>query len=125
MTVLKSFLLTLLLIVVFSITQIGFAFLVSQTDLVSEDFEEHYGFTIIISFLIAYLTILFIFGRPTLNFNDIFDNKYYSFKIIAYLLVIVFGLQLLGRPFWDTGKIWDYFQYSTFENEIKIGRAHV
>ena len=120
MTILKSILLTLLLIVVFSITQIGFAFLVSQTDLVSENLENHYGFTIIISFLIAYLTVIFIFWRPTLKFNEVFDIKYYSFKIIAYLLVIVFGLQLLGRPFWDTGKIWDFFQYSKFENDIGL-----
>lgn len=99
MTVLKSFLLTFLLILLFSITQIGFGFLILKTDLIPQNLNYHYGITLIISFVIAYLTIFSIFWKPAIKFNHMFHFKGFNFKIITYLLVIIIGLQLVGRPF--------------------------
>lgn len=119
MTVLKAFILTLLLIFVFSLTQVGFVFIFYETKLVPESFQNHIGITITISFVIAYLIMFKYFLNPKPNIEEILSLKKSDYKILPYLIVIVFGLQLLNRPFWDLEKIWNYLNYSEFENDFR------
>ncbi|WP_282032688.1 CPBP family glutamic-type intramembrane protease [Winogradskyella eximia] len=118
MTILKAILLTLLLIFLFSLTQLSFVLLIYKTELLPEYFEEHILITTSISFIVAYLAMFKYFWKPKLNINKALDIKSYNPKFLPSLILIVFGLQFLDRPFWDLGKIWNYFNYSEFEPEF-------
>jgi len=54
MTVLKAILLTLFLMFVFSLTQVGFGFIFYNTELIPEYFQKHIGITTVISFVVGY-----------------------------------------------------------------------
>ncbi|MFB9053601.1 lysostaphin resistance A-like protein [Formosa undariae] len=118
MTVLKAILLTLFLILVFTITQLAFGLLVYKTELVSESYQIHYGITIGLSFIIGYLVTFRIFWKPSFRINKSLNLKKIDFKLIPYLILIVIGLQLLDRPFWDLERIWNFINYSEFQADI-------
>jgi len=118
MTILKAILLTLLLIFLFSLAQVGFGFLFYETKLIPEYLQKHIGITTTISFVIAYLVLFKIFWKYKLNFKETLKLKTYELKFLPYLILIVFGLQLLDRPFWDLGRIWNYFNFSEFETDF-------
>lgn len=116
MTVFKAILLTLLLIGIFAITQLGF--LIFKTEFLPESSYRHYYLSIIISIFLSYLIVFYFFWKPRLNFTSSLDFTDYKAKIVFYLIIIAIGFQLAGKPFWDIGKIWDYYRYSHFENDI-------
>ncbi|MGO3706344.1 MAG: lysostaphin resistance A-like protein [Mesonia hippocampi] len=118
MTILKAILLTLLLIFVFSLAQVGFGLLFYQTELIPEYLEKHIGITTVISFLVTYLVMFKIFWKPKIEIKEILSIKKYELKFLPYLILIVFGLQLLDRPFWDLEIIWNYLNYSKFETDF-------
>lgn len=118
MTILKAILLTLLLIFVFSLTQVGFGFLFYKTKLIPEYLQKHIGITTVISFLISYLVMFKFFWKSKIKIKEILNIRNYELKFLPYLILIVFGLQLLDRPFWDLERIWDYLKYSEFETDF-------
>lgn len=118
MTILKAFLLTLILICIFSLTQLGFVLIIYKTELLPKYLQEHILLTTAISFIVAYLLMFRVFWKTKLNTREVLKINTYEIKFLPYLILIVFGLQLLGRPFWDLGKIWNYFNYSNFEPDF-------
>lgn len=118
MAVLKAFLLTILLILIFSIIQIGFGFMLYETELIPAYLKQHIGLTTTVSFLISYLLMFKLFWKPRPKIKGIFKIKYSVLKFLPYLILIVFGLQLVDRPFWDLGRIWSYLNYAEFEVEL-------
>ncbi len=118
MTIIKAILLTLLLVFVFSLTQVGFGLIFYKTELIPEFLQKHIGITTVVSFLIAYLLMFKYFWKTKPDIKEIFSLKKMDFKNLLYLILIVFGLQLLDRPFWDFGKIWNYINYSEFETDF-------
>tara|TARA_R110002020_G_scaffold29532_2_gene93129 strand:+ start:8904 stop:9701 length:798 start_codon:yes stop_codon:yes gene_type:complete len=118
MTIIKAILLTLLLVFVFSLTQVGFGLIFYKTELIPEFLQKHIGITTVVSFLIAYLIMFKYFWKSKPDIKELLNFKKIDFKILLYLILIVFGLQLLGRPFWDFGKIWNYINYSQFETDF-------
>lgn len=115
MTVLKAILLTLLLICAFSLAQVGFVLLFYKTQLLPEYFQDHFLITVAISFVIAYVLLFKIFWKPKLNIKNALDVKTYDFRYLTYFVLIILGLQLLNRPFWDLDKIWSYIHYAEFD----------
>jgi len=118
MTILKAILLTFLLIFVFSLTQVGFGFLFYKTELIPEYLQKHIGITTAISFLVAYLVMFKFFWKSKIEIKEILNIRKYELKFLPYLILIVFGLQLLDRPFWDLERIWNYLNYSEFETDF-------
>jgi membrane protease YdiL (CAAX protease family) len=118
MTVLKAILLTLFLILVFALTQVGFGLLVYKTELIPESYQTHYGITIGLSFIIGYLVTFKIFWKSNFGIKKSLKLKKIDFRLIPYLILIVVGLQLLDRPFWDLERIWNFLNYSEFQTDI-------
>lgn len=118
MTILKAILLTLFLIFVFSLTHVGFGFLFNKTELIPKYLQEHIGITTVISFLIAYLVMFKFFWKTKIEIKEILNIRNYELNFLPYLILIVFGLQLLDRPFWDLERIWNYLNYSEFETDF-------
>jgi len=88
MTVLKAILLTLFLVLVFSLTQVGFGLILYKTELIPEPLQRHYGMSILLSYLIGYLVTIRIFWKPTFNINQSLslhlDN--FDLRLFPYLL---------------------------------------
>jgi membrane protease YdiL (CAAX protease family) len=118
MTIIKAILLTLLLIFVFSLTQVTLGFIFYKTELIPEYLQRHIGITTAISFLVAYLVMFKVFWKPKLNIRQFLKLENYKLKILPYLILIAIGLQLLDRPFWDLEKIWNYINFSEFETDF-------
>jgi membrane protease YdiL (CAAX protease family) len=118
MTVLKAILLTLFLVFVFSLTQVGFGLIFHKTELIPEYLHRHYGITIGFSFLIGYLVTFKIFWKSKWNIKKSLSLNNFDFRLVPYLILIVIGLQFLDRPFWDLERIWNYLKYSEFETDI-------
>lgn len=118
MTVLKAILLTLFLILVFALTQVGFGLLMFKTEFIPESYLSHYEITIWLSYIIGYLVTFKIFWKSNFNINKSLNPKKIDFKLIPYLILIVVGLQLMDRPFWDLEKIWNFLNYSEFQTNI-------
>src|SRR5690606_12365704 len=115
MTVLKAILLTLLLISVFGLTQVGFVHAFHKTDLISGSAQEHFGLATLVSFLLAYFVVFKYFWKPKADNEEILNFGKMEFRILPFLILIVFGLHLLNGPFWDIGRIWNYIQYSEYD----------
>lgn len=118
MTILRAILLTLLLVALFSLFQIGFSLIFYNTDFIPEGLQRHVGITNVLSFLFSYVIILKYFWKPQGNFKDKFDLSKYNLKLLPYLVLIVVGLHLLDRPFWDLGRIWQYLNTSEFDADL-------
>ena len=118
MTIIKAILLTLLLIFVFSLTQVAFGFIFYKTELIPEYLQRHIGITTAISFVVAYLVMFKIFWKSKLIIRQSLKLENYKLKMLPYLILIAIGLQLLDSPFWDLGKIWNYFNYSEFQTNF-------
>lgn len=119
MRIIKALLLTILLALFFHISQIGLYFLFIESEMFPEYFINHWGIINIISFILAYLVIFKYFWINKPNIKRICDFKGFNLKYIPYLILIVFGLQLIDRPFWDINKIWNYITISEFNTEIR------
>lgn len=120
MSILKAILLTFLLIILFGLTQLVFAFTIYKTDLLPVYFQDHFLITIAISFIIAYSVMFYFFWKPKLNVRQSLRSRDYEFKFLPYLILIVFGYQLVGRPFWHIDKIWEFYRYSNLENDLGV-----
>ena len=118
MTVLKAILLTLLLIFVFSLTQVGFGLIFYKTELIPKNLQKHIGITTLISFIVAYLIMFKFFWKDILKTKNTLNLRNYELKFLPYLILITLGLQFLYRPFWDLERIWNYINYSEFETDF-------
>lgn len=118
MSIRKSILLTLLLILIININQVLLGYMFFKTEIVPELLKNHIGITSIISFVIAYLMMFKMFSKERLNFKNSLNLKDFELKFLPYLFTIAIGLQLLDRPFWDIGRIWKYLKYSEFETDF-------
>lgn len=118
MSVLKAILLTLLLIFVFSVAQIGFILIFLETELIPEHLQKHFGIATTLSFVVAYLVLFKFFWKPNLNIRKSLILENYNLKFLPYLILIVLGLQLVNRPFWDLERFWDLFNHTNVENDF-------
>lgn len=115
MTVLKAILLTLFLIFIFSITQIGFGFMIYKTELLSEYFRKYPTITVGISVIIAYYSVLKLFGKSNLNFKKIISFKDLKFRYFFYFILIIIGLEFVQHPLFNLKEVWAYFNSGDFE----------
>lgn len=120
MTILKAILLTLLLILVFSLTQVGFGFIFYKTDLIPEYFQSPIAFTTNLSFVIAYFILFKFFWKSKPEFKESLNLRDFNLKTLPYFILIILGFQFLNRPFWDLGRIWTYFNNSVFEINVPL-----
>ncbi|MFO7743757.1 MAG: type II CAAX endopeptidase family protein [Psychroflexus sp.] len=118
MNISKALLLTILFAIFFHISQVGLYFLFIGSEIFPEYFKNHWGLINIVSFISAYLVIFKYFWVNKPSVKIISDFKGLNLTNLIYLILIVFGLQLIDRPFWDMDKIWSYIIVSEFNNEI-------
>lgn len=115
MKISKAVLLTLLLIFLFSSTQLGLTFVFYETELMSKSFQNHFGIINVISYVTSNLIIFKLFWKPESYIKE--NLKFYKFepKFLPYLICIVIGLQLLDRPFWHLVPDWTFMNDLRFE----------
>jgi membrane protease YdiL (CAAX protease family) len=118
MTILKAILLTFLFVIIFSIFQIGFSSIFYKTDIIPENFQNHIGIINVISFILTYLLLFKIYLKPKLNLKESLNFKNFKLIQIFFIFLIVIGLQLIDRPFWDLEKLWNYLNNSEFEYDF-------
>lgn len=124
MGILKAILLTLVLIVIFSLAKVVLSFLFFDIEFIRDSFQNHYGITTVVSFVVAYLVVFKLFWKQELNFKDSLDFKNLDFKFLSYLSLITIGIQLLDRPFIDFGRIWSFLNHSEFETDFKSFKGY-
>ena len=115
MNILKALLLTLLLIIIFSLPQAGVYYLLEWVELKNETISKHIYFPMIMSFLIAYLTIFYFFWKPRPGFKTVINFNKLKVSLIPSLLIIVIGFGFAGQPFWDIEKIFHHYQDSSLK----------
>jgi len=108
MKIVKAILLTLLLILGFSLTQVGLTTLFFKTEFMLESFPNHLGIVNVISYVMAYLLIFKLFWKPKSNIKEGLNFTNFEMKFLPYLVFIAIGLQLLDRPFWHLIPDWNY-----------------
>tara|TARA_R110000850_G_scaffold16697_1_gene51714 strand:+ start:54565 stop:55371 length:807 start_codon:yes stop_codon:yes gene_type:complete len=115
MTITKAILLTLLLLILFALVQIGILvplkYIYHTESLVFKHLE---GISTILAFLIGY-AILFLFfwkAKPGDFKRDKFSKP--NVLTVTCLFVIAVGLKLFYQPFFDMEKILNYFRNGDF-----------
>lgn len=116
MTILKGFLLTLLLFLITGFLQIGLTYTLILFDNYYEFSSIHNAIVSIISYLTAYLLIFKFFWKEKLKLKETLNFCHIEHDTLLYIVLIIFGLNLFDKPFWDINNIYDYFIYS----EIKL-----
>lgn len=112
MSILKAFLISILLMLIYSIIQVV---LIYPAGLLIEDFKLlsiWNAFANIISSLVSYLIIFKIFWSYKLNFKEFSDLKKIDDNMLFYIVLIALGLYLINKPLWNILDIWKYYNYS-------------
>lgn len=117
MKIIKAILLTLLLIFIFSLTQLGFHYLFYKSEVIPDSFQKHFGILNVLSYVTAYLIIFKICWKPKPSFNRCLNFNLFEVKFLPYLIFIVIGLQLLDRPFWNLVPDWNYLKDLSLESD--------
>ncbi len=89
--------------------------LYKKTELIGDRFQEHIYSVITLSYLIAYLIILYFLWKPKPNLKSVFNFSQLDLKLIPYLLLIVIGLGFVEQPFTEFDKIIEYYKTSELE----------
>lgn len=115
MSITKAILLTLGLVLVFAIIQMGILFptkyLFSSYPIVSENLME---LSTVLGFLFSYLILFYFFWKQEFQKIRIPKPLNLQFSLLIYLLLIAIGLELFDRPFWDSDKIVNFYSDSQF-----------
>lgn len=115
MSITKAILLTIALISVFALIQVGLLLplksLNSNYPVIAKILVELSSW---LGFLFSYLIIFYYFGRKELRKLKVPTVKSLSFPVIFYILLIAIGLELFDRPFWDITKIIDLYNEKDF-----------
>ena len=112
----KAIFLTIILMVMWYIPQLGLVGLFKYTDLIERGFNEHGYAVVVLGSLISYLTVFYFYWKPKPNLKSIFNIQQFDFTLIPYLILIVIGLGFVEQPLLDFEKIIDYYKTS----EIKF-----
>ena len=124
MSIIKAFLYTLLIFTFWAIIQVIIMLPFKDYFGNIEYYSNTFGILDITSKVGAFLLIYFFFWKPNLDFKKIINFKNYNTNIFLYLLLIVVGLKLALRPFWNFELIiLDYFQDSV-SNDNSIISNH-
>ncbi len=112
MNIIKAFLLTALLVALDLIIYFGLhKFIEPQVkNHISYEYVTHY-FLIqhLVSLILSYITIFFLFFRNNLMWNKGIDKiKTLRLRTIFFIIIVTIGLELFDRPFFDFSKIMDY-----------------
>jgi len=119
MSILKAFLLTLLLIILYSVLQIGLIYGAYLFESYGEFLTVWNAASNIISVFVAYYLILNFFWSEKINFNEALNFRRINDNILFYIVLIVIGLHLFNKPFWNIEDLWRYFKYSEFNPIIR------
>lgn len=119
MSILKAFLLTLLLIILYSVFQIGLIYGTYLFEIDGEYFVIWNATANIISFFFAYYLIFKFFWTEKINFNEVLNFRRINDNILFYIVLMVIGLHLFNKPFWNIENIWQYFKYSELDPVIR------
>ena len=90
-------------------------FLVKNTDWNINLFNPNFEIVWIISYILAYLLIFYLFWKPKPNYSTVLDADRLNLKLIPYLILVAIGLGFVGQPFWDYDRLIEYFLHSNFE----------
>ena len=114
MNILKAFFLTALVIVIELVIYFGLhQFLEPQVKnhISYENLPQYLRLQHLISQIISYFIVFLLFFRNNFEWNKGIENvKNLNFRTIFYLLIVVIGLKLFDRPFFDFSKIIDYLR---------------
>jgi len=109
-SVTKAILLTVLLIIVFLIVQLGVFGLFKLFDQPISLSNSHLkGVSKIFGFLISYFTIFKIFWEIEVPRKTEFKWNNYKFSILKYIILVSIGLELIYQPLFDIEKLIDCF----------------
>lgn len=103
MSITKALLLTLLITIIEAAIQL-ISFIGYEQSGLTSGFEHLYGITIILCRIIAYTTVFYFFWRKDSGKNKA-QLPHLNINILIYLLLMTFGLRLIGEPFWDFSHI--------------------
>tara|TARA_B100000953_G_scaffold272646_1_gene244227 strand:- start:4086 stop:4403 length:318 start_codon:yes stop_codon:yes gene_type:complete len=104
-SVTKAILLTVLLIIVFLLVQLGVFGLFKLFDQPISLSNSHLkGLSKILGFLISYFTIFKIFWKIEIPRKAEFKLNNYKFSILKYLIIVSIGLELIYQPLFDLDK---------------------
>ncbi len=112
MKITKAILLTILLLVIIYIPQGILVLLYKNTELIGEGFKEHIYGVFALSYLIAYLIVLYFFWKPKPILKSVFNIKKLDLKLLPYLLLFVIGYGFVEQVFVDFEKILNYYETS-------------
>lgn len=118
MSILKAVLLTLLLMLIFVLFQIGILLSIKNLhDTAPQIFEHIAGLSIVLGFLLSYSTIFYFFWKSKPVSAKILNLKSYKPSIIFYLFIIAIGLYSFDQAFWDFDKIYNTYYNIDFVND--------
>lgn len=115
MHILKSILLTILLILIQTVLYIGVLYFTNNFDFLEINaFRHATGLLTIFLTITSYILIFLFFWKPKIKAYN--SRKTININVVGLLLIIVFGLELIKRPFFDFQKMISYFEFNTIEN---------
>lgn len=110
MSVTKAVLLTVLLLIVFLLVQLGVFGLFKLFDQPISLSNSHLkGLSKILGFLISYFTIFKIFWKIEIPRKAEFKLDNYKFSILKYLIIVSIGLELIYQPLFDLDKLIEFY----------------
>ena len=114
MNIFKAFFLTALLIVIELVIYFGFSKLLepqARNYISFENITHYLRLQNLIAQIVSYLVLFYLFFRNDFKLQNGIENiKTLNFRTIFYLFIIVIGLELFDRPFFDFSKIIDYLK---------------
>lgn len=115
MKIVKALLLTLLLIVIQNIFQLGLVLFDKYTNLIEKGDKEHIFGIVFILIWTSYLIVAYFFWKPKPDLKSEININQLDFNLIPYLLIVVIGLGFAFQPIFDFNKIIDFYQNSETE----------
>ncbi len=114
MKITKAILLTVSLLAIYYIPQIGLVGLHKYTNLLGNEVSKHFYSVVVLGGLIAYLIVFYLYWKPKPNLKSelTLNIKQLDITLIPYLLLIVFGLVFAEQPLFDFYRIIDYYENS-------------
>ena len=112
MSILRAFLLTILLSVLIYLPLIGIFFFLEVSGLKNEPWIIYVLIIFPLLPSIAFLIMFHFFWKPKLDFKKVLDFKKLNENILFYILLMAVGYGFAFQPFWDILRIFDYYQNS-------------
>ena len=120
MKIIKALLLTVLLLAIQNILELGLVGLDKYTNLIEKGNKEHiFGIAFILIWT-SYLIVAYFFWKPRPILKSELNIKQLDFTLIPYLLIIVIGLGFVTQPIIDFNRIIDFYLNSEIKPHYKF-----